>query len=117
MKHIGYAFLVLPVLFAGSLRAQSQGFGTLTGLVVDYGTHAPIPAVLVWVTSPQLQGEQAVKTDSTGTYLIPQLPPGVYMIRFERELYRPFSQGDIALDADRTLRINAKLRTEHSSDE
>ncbi len=109
LKNIGYAFLVLVLLGSGSLRGQSQGLGTLTGTAVDESTHSPIPKVLVTVTSPQLQGEQAVKTDPTGTYLVPQLPPGTYTIRFESELYVPFVQGDIALDADRTLRINVQL--------
>ena len=89
MKNV---LLVLALLIAGSLRAQSQGLGTLTGTAVDQSTHAPIPDVLVTVSSPQMQGEQAVKTDSTGTYLIPQLPPGIYAILFEKERYKPFVQ-------------------------
>jgi hypothetical protein len=109
MKTIGYAFFVLAFLFTNSLGAQSQGLGTLTGTVVDDSTHAPLPDVRVTATSPHLQGKQAVKSDSTGTYRIPQLPPGTYTISFENELYVPVFQGDIALDADRTLRFNVQL--------
>ncbi len=115
MKNVRYAFLVL-LLFTGSLRAQSQGLGTLTGTVVYESTHAPIPDVLVTVSSPQMQGEQAVKTDSTGTYLIPQLPPGTYAILFEKEGYKPLAEGGIALDADRMLRFNVQLRSRTNTD-
>ncbi len=117
MKHIGYAFLVLAVLFAGSLRAQSQGLGTLTGTAVDESTHSPVPAVRVTVTSPQLLGEQAVNTDASGTYLIPQLPPGTYTIRFEHQRYKRFVESDIAVDADRTLRFNVQLRSAGAQDD
>jgi len=110
MKKLACAAFVLVVLVTGAAQAQSQGLGTLTGTAVDAATHAPIPGVRVRVTSPQLQGEQAVKTDSTGTYLIPQLPPGTYAIWFEHELYKVFVQRGVALDADRTLRINVQLR-------
>ena len=116
LKNIRYALVVLALLGGGSLPGQSQGLGTLTGTAVDESTHSPIPKVLVTVTSPQLLGEQAVKTDVTGTYLVPQLPPGTYTIRFESELYLSFVQGDIALDADRTLRINVELSRRAAGD-
>jgi len=116
MKNVAYAFVSLALLGSASVPAQTPGFGTLTGTVVDETTQAPLPDVVVTVTSPQLQGEQAVKTDSTGTYLIPQLPPGHYTIKFESALYKPIVQRDIALDADRTLRINVRLRKRTTSD-
>jgi hypothetical protein len=98
-------------LFASSglVRAQQQGFGTLTGTVVDAATRKPIAGAVVTAVSPQLQGQQVVVTDSTGTYRLPQLPPGVYAVRFEREKYKTQSHGEIALNADQTLRINTSL--------
>jgi len=82
---------------------------------LDDTTNAPLPGVLVTATSPQLLGEQAVKSDSTGSYLIPQLPPGIYTIVFELEGYSPYVQRGIAVDADRTLRMNVELRAESRS--
>ena len=54
---------------------------------------------MVTATSPALQGEQIVVTDATGLYRIPQLPPGMYTLRLEKEAYRPFSRGDIQVAA------------------
>ena len=114
MKAPTSASLLLALTFSGSLLAQSQGVGTLTGTVLDAATHAPLADVLVTVSSPKLLGEQIVKSDSTGTYLVPQLPPGTYAALFEKESYRPWLERGISVDADRTLRINATLHSTSS---
>jgi hypothetical protein len=97
------------VVFAGPVRAQVQGLGTLTGSVVAAETAKPVAGAIVTATSPQLQGEQVAVTDSTGTYWLPQLPPGVYAVRFSKEKYRADSRDGIALNADQTLRLNTAL--------
>jgi hypothetical protein len=80
--------------------------------VVDAATKAPVGDVVVTATSPALQGEQVVVTDGTGLYRVPQLPPGAYTLRFEKESYRPFSRTGIEVQADRTLRLNVELLPE-----
>jgi len=93
--------------------ALAQGAtSVLTGNVVDAQTRAPVPDVVVTATSPGLQGEQAVVTDATGLYRIPQLPPGTYSLRFEKEIYRPYTRTAIDVAADRTLRLNIELLPE-----
>ncbi len=111
-RGLSYALVLLGLLAAGQVRAQGAGTGTLTGTVVDGSTKAPVADVVVTASSPQLQGEQVSVSDSSGTYRIPQLPPGTYTLRFEKETYRPYSRGEIALDADRTLRLNVELLPE-----
>src|SRR5499426_4457368 len=95
----------------GTALAQAST-SVLTGNVVDTSTKAPVGDVVVTATSPSLQGEQVVVTDSTGLYRIPQLPPGTYTLRFEKESYRPFSRTNIDVAADRTLRLNVELLPE-----
>ena len=51
-------------------------------------------------------------TDATGLYRVPQLPPGTYTLRFEKETYRPYSRTGIDVAADRTLRLNVELLPE-----
>jgi len=89
----------------------------LTGNVIDTSTKAPVADVVVTATSPALQGEQVVVTDSTGLYRVPQLPPGTYTLRFEKETYRPFSRTGIDVAADRTLRLNVELLPETAGSE
>jgi len=72
---------------------------------------------VVTATSPALQGEQVVVTDATGLYRVPQLPPGTYTLRFEKESYRPYSRTAIEVVADRTLRLNVELLPETAGTE
>jgi hypothetical protein len=106
------------VLFATPrvLFAQ-QGAGVLTGTATDTSSKRPLADVVVTATSPALQGEQTVVTDSSGLYRIPDLPPGVYTLLLDKENYRPYSRDGIALRADTTLRVNAELLPESLSAE
>ena len=92
--------------------ALAQGSAVLTGNVTDAATGKPVPDVVVTATSPGLQGEEIVVTDATGLYRIPQLPPGTFSIRLEKESFRPYSRQDIQLRGDRTVRLNIQLQPE-----
>jgi len=107
------------LLRAGTLLASlfaavsfAQGSAVLTGNVTDAATGKPVPDVVVTATSPGLQGEEIVVTDASGLYRIPQLPPGTYSIRLEKESFRPYSRQDIQLRGDRTVRLNIQLQPE-----
>ena len=99
------AFLIFGTLWASTVLAQIAT-SNLIGTVVDASTKAPIADVVVTATAPTLQGEQVVVTDATGTYRVPQLPPGVYTLRFEKETYRPFSRSAALL-------IDSCVMTDH----
>ena len=104
--------LVLLLLLPPAVVSAQSGASVLTGTVVDTSTRAPIADVVVTATSPSLQGEQVVVTDASGLYRVPQLPPGTYTLRFEKETYRPFSRTGVDVAADRTLRLNVELLPE-----
>src|SRR5262249_45461922 len=108
--------LLAAVLLPSAALAQGAT-SVLIGNVVDASTKAPIPDVVVTATSPTLQGEQVVVTDATGLYRVPQLPPGTYTLRFEKESYRPYSRAQIDVAADRTLRLNVELLPETAGTE
>ena len=109
--------LLLTLLASSVALAQVSTTSVLTGNVVDSATRVPVADVVVTATSPSLQGEQVVVTDSTGLYRIPQLPPGAYTLRFEKETYRPYSRTGIDVSADRTLRLNVELLPETAGTE
>ena len=88
---------------------SSGGAGVLTGTVVDASDKKGQGDVVVTATSPAAQGEQVVVTDNTGFYRIPDLPSGVYSLRFEKDGYQPYSRDGIQLRSDTTLRVNADL--------
>ena len=96
---------LLAFMFHGTpaFAQASSGASVLTGTVTDAAEKKPAADVVVTAVSPALQGEQVVVTDATGFFRIPDLPPGVYEIRFEKDGYRPYSRGDIALRSEITL--------------
>ncbi len=96
--------------------ALAQGTSVITGTVLDAATGKPVPDVVVTATSPARQGEELVVTDSTGLYRFTQLPAGVYALRLEKEAYRPFTRGDVAVRVDRTVRVNIELQPEAVED-
>jgi len=109
------AFTALPLLAAAMLiapPAAAQGTGVLVGTVVDASSKRAVADVVVTVTSPSLQAEQVVVTDATGTFRVPDLPPGQYLLRLEKEGFKPFARDAIGLRADITLRLNAQLLPE-----
>src|SRR5262249_3237010 len=66
------------------------------------------------VTSPALQGEQTEFTDPSGHYIITELPPGEYLVRFyfaDKNVERP----GVFVQADKTLAVNVAFPTEKAS--
>jgi Carboxypeptidase regulatory-like domain/TonB dependent receptor len=114
-RSIGSALLIGALGESAALGQASTS--VLTGDVTDASTKAPVSDVVVTATSPSLQGEQVVVTDATGLYRVPQLPPGTYALRFEKESYRPFLRTNIDVAADRTLRLNVQLLPETAGTE
>ena len=102
---------LLTVALVSSL-AFAQGNSVITGTVTDAATGKPVPDVVVTATSPALQGEEIVVTDSAGLYRLAQLPAGSYTLRLEKESYKPFSRADINVRVDRTVRVNIQLQPE-----
>src|SRR5688572_19243927 len=111
LSRIALTLAAAQVVITAPALAQ-VGRAVLTGKVLDATNQAPVGDVVVTVTSPALQGEQVAVSDATGAYRIPNLPPGDYEIRVEKETYRPFQRTGIALRADATIRFDAQLLPE-----
>ncbi|WP_426749467.1 TonB-dependent receptor [Myxococcus sp. Y35] len=97
------------LLYGSAAFAQSS---TIIGTVIDAQSRQPAADVVVTATSPNLQGEQVVVTDAQGNYRIPQLPPGDYTLRFEKEQFKPYARSAIQLRLNRTIRVNVELLPE-----
>ena len=106
----------IVLLAASEARAQVGG-ANLTGRVTDAATNAPVPDVVVTVTSPQLQGEETAVTDANGLWRVQSLPPGDYTIRLDKESYKPFARTSIGVRADATLRVDSQLLPESLKEE
>jgi hypothetical protein len=105
----GAPAVALSLLSTTPAWAQTIGVATLSGKVVSAESKAPAADAVVTVTSPSLQGEQTVVTDSSGFYRIPNLPPGDYTVRVEADQHKPYARAGIALRANVTVRFDMQV--------
>jgi hypothetical protein len=77
-----WGLLALLAVAIGFTPAFAQGTqtGVLTG-VVESTDGSRLPGVTVTATSPAMQGERTVVTDTEGAYIFRGLPPGTYRVR------------------------------------
>jgi hypothetical protein len=98
-------------LLAHASQAQARK-STLLGVVINAATREPLADVVVSANATDLGSEQTVVTDAQGQYRIPELPTGVYSLRFEKDSFRPFERSDVQLRPGRTSRVNVELLPE-----
>src|SRR5262249_40976511 len=106
--------VMLTVLFH-SLAAHAAVTGKIEGIVTDKATKKPLAGVTVVVSGPSLQGEQADFTAENGHFLVTELPPGEYTVRFyygDIQLERT----GVVLNADKTLRLNIDFPTQEAKE-
>ena len=110
--------LVLPAVMVAiglamglATPARADVNGSIEGYVTDEASHQRLGGVTVTVTSPALQGEQTEFTDADGHYIITELPPGEYLVRFyfsDINVERP----GVFVQADKTLAVNVAVPTQ-----
>jgi len=103
---------MLAAVVFSAIPGLAQGTSVLQGRVTDASTGNPVADVVVTATSPALLGEQIVVTDGTGQYRIPNLPPGDFTLRFEKESFKPASRGGVGLRSAVTIRVDMQLLPE-----
>ncbi|HEY2746381.1 MAG TPA: carboxypeptidase regulatory-like domain-containing protein [Polyangia bacterium] len=105
---------ILPALAAAILfspAAYAATTGAIEGTVIDQATQKPMAGVTITVTSPALQGEQTEFTGADGHYIITELPPGEYLVRFYFANIHVERPGVFVL-ADKTLAVNVRVPTQ-----
>ena len=104
---LAIAALLLP------LRALAQAggpvTGTITGVVLDATTLAPLPDAVVIARSPVLAGEQGAVTDQNGAFEITLLPAGSYSLSLQHDGFVPFAPEGATVKAHRAIKIKLAL--------
>lgn len=107
MSRLLRACLFMLAVTAVSVFAQSDR-GTITGTIQD-SSGAVIPAAKVTVTNAQTGVSQSIPTTESGDFTIPQLSPGTYTVKVEKDGFRPASVTGVVLNASSTVRADATL--------
>jgi outer membrane receptor protein involved in Fe transport len=108
-RHLRAALLTSALV---STMAFAVGRSVITGTVTDAASGKPVADVVITATSPALQGEETVVTDDSGSYTIPQLPSGSFVIRAEKEGFKPLKRDDVKIGLDRNVRLNLQVQPE-----
>jgi hypothetical protein len=80
----------LALMFTTFVAVGQTTTATLVGRTT--AGDAALPGVLVTISSPALIGTRTVVTAADGNYVVPALPPGEYVIRFEMDGLEPVAQ-------------------------
>ncbi|GBC76608.1 hypothetical protein HRbin08_00070 [bacterium HR08] len=103
---LGCVMLLLGSISAG--MAQTASTGQIVGTVRDQ-TGAVIPDVTVVVTETLTGARRETKTDASGGYAVPLLPPGVYTVEFSREGFRRLVRENVAVRITLTTTVDVTL--------
>jgi hypothetical protein len=109
LRIAGGALLLTLALVPRTAHAAISG--NIEGTVTDQATGKRLAGVTVTVTSPALQGEQTEFTDAGGHYIITELPPGEYLVRFYFSNINVERPG-VFIQADKTLSVNVAIPTQ-----
>lgn len=95
------ALLAMPAAFAQT--------GTISGKIVTVSGGNPVPEVKVRVKNTATDASFATQSEVSGNYTVGGLPPGNYELVTEFQLFLPFRQKDIPVQAGQTARVDIQL--------
>ena len=99
--------LVVVLGFAGTSRAQTAT-GQITGVVSD-STGAVMAKVKVTVSNQGTGLQRETLTNDQGTFTVPLLPVGIYLVTAEQAGFKLAMQSDVQLNVDQVQRVNLEL--------
>lgn len=104
------ALALAGLLAPSSLLAQAGFTGSIVGTVTD-ATQGAIVGADVVVTNLGTNQSQAAHTDRSGTYVVPNLPPGSYSLEVSAPGFKRFARLGVTLQIDQRARVDVTLET------
>src|SRR5690349_7639839 len=105
--HVIVRATILFVVACFILMAQSD-LGTITGFVKD-PTGATVPNATITVRNEATGAERKATTNESGSYVITNIPAGMYSLTVEAQGFKKFDSTHNKLDPSATLAIDAPL--------
>ena len=110
IRRVFLGLFFFAVLFAAlGSAAFAQSTAALSGTVTD-PTGAAIPNARVVATNQATGVESVTKTDSSGAYLFPSLPIGVYRIEFRATSFQTAVISNLKLEVATSVTENVQLK-------
>jgi len=97
---------VSAVYAAESFEGMDERTGSLSGHVVDKGTHQPLPGVNVLVEGTRM----GASTDVSGAFSVERVPVGSHNLRFMMIGYETLVKSNVVVTPDGETRVEAALQ-------
>lgn len=108
MKRCLAVVLAVSLLAIGAATAYAQNTGEIYGRVVD-ASGAVMPGVSVELSGPVLLQPQTAITTDTGTYRFPQLPIGLYNLKFDLAGFKTVIKEGVRVEIGLSVQVNQAL--------
>ncbi len=99
---------LLLFLAAVTLRAQVAGTGTLQGTVTD-SSGAVIPNAAVTLTEANTQVKRTAASDSSGTYVFPNIEIGTYSVSVATPGFQTYTKTGNVLEVGSNIAVNVQM--------
>ena len=107
-RSIALGVIVLLVTLAASVSAQ-QFSGTLRGTVLD-STGGILPGAEIAIVHIETNETHTVLADSNGSYIAPQLKPGLYRITVTMNGFKTAAINEVKVDVQQTRNVDITLQ-------
>lgn len=101
-------FILILLLFSGSVTLAQSGVGKLSGKVIDADTKDPLIGANVVLINTDL----GAATDVDGNYFVLNITPGTYSVKFSYVGYAPKTIQNVRVVAGITYELNCDLSTD-----
>src|SRR6185437_6925875 len=110
MKHLRWMFFLtaLSLAPAGALFAQAVN-ATLLGTVTD-ASGASIPNATITITETNTGVSRTAKTNESGNYTVPDLPPGEYSVTVESTGFKKETRPQVDLIVNTSRRVDVQMQ-------
>ena len=106
-RPLGWA-LILSLFVAVPPPSFAQTFGQISGAVTDASGGILVGATVV-VTNTQTNAAREVQTNSAGSFVFPNLLPGIYSVRVELQGFQSKIFNGVELQVQQNVRLDASL--------
>jgi Carboxypeptidase regulatory-like domain/TonB dependent receptor len=103
------------VAAVGPAGAQSTGTSTILGTVSDT-SGATLPQSTVTIKNAAIGLARSATPGSTGDYVFPSLPTGLYQVTVTSKGFETFVQNNVLLQSNQTARVDAKMEVGSTSE-
>src|ERR1700733_10526606 len=104
----GFALALALVVPSSLLHAQTF-YGSINGVIKD-SSGAVVPGVAVTVQESTTATDYKTVTNTTGSYRVSFLKPGIYTVRFEKDGFAQYVTGELNIVLNQELVVDGALK-------